>query len=86
MYIPNNDTQNYSLYWLQLVVQTFDAQLNEPPIKIQPKSQKLLSQRIRICYYKTLGTSVIKFPMSPPSLIDESIYFFICCLHVKAVL
>ena len=38
------------------------------PIKIQWKSLKLLSQRIRKRYYKTLGTSVTKSPMSPPSL------------------
>ena len=38
------------------------------PFKIQWKSPKLLSQRIRKRYYKTYGTSVINSPMSPPSL------------------
>ena len=34
-------------------------------IKIQQKSPKLLSQRIRKRHYKTLGTSVINVPLSP---------------------
>ncbi len=36
------------------------------PINIQ--SSKLLRQRIRKCYYRTLGTGVIKIPLSPNSL------------------
>ena len=60
--IPNYDTQNYSLCRLQLVV---DTQLNVPT---NQKSPKLLSQRIRKRYCKTLRTSVINSPMSPPSL------------------
>ena len=35
------------------------------PIKIQ--SLKLLSQRIRKHYYKTMGTIAMNIPMSPPS-------------------
>ena len=47
----------------------FDIQLNEPTqIKIQWKSPKLLSQQLRKRFCKTLGTSVINSPMSPPSL------------------
>ena len=42
-------------------------------IKCQKKFQKLLSQRIRESYYKTLGTSVINSPMSPSFLLLEII-------------
>ena len=34
------------------------------PIKFKFKSPKLLSQQIRKCYHKTLGTSVINNPLS----------------------
>ena len=50
------------------------------PIQIQWNWPKLLSQRIGICYYKTLGTSVIYSPVSPPFLcvcINRSIYAFL---------
>ena len=51
------------------------------PIKIQLKSQKLLSQQIGKRHYKTLGTSVINTPMSPPSLICIRItYTYINCI------
>ncbi len=53
MNIPNDDTQNYPYCRIQLV----DTQLDEPSKLIQRKSQKLLSQPMRKCYYKTLGTS-----------------------------
>ena len=33
----------------------------------------MLSQRIRKCYYKTLGTSVINSPLSPLTLIILSL-------------
>ena len=57
MYIPNDDTQNY-----KSVIETFaKTHLNEST------NQNLLSQQIRNCYYKTLGTSVINIQMSPPS-------------------
>ena len=51
---------DYNL-WLKRL----DTQLNEPTNQIP----KLLSQRIRKRYNKTLGTSVLNSPMSPPSLI-----------------
>ena len=35
---------------------------------MQLKSSELLNQQIIKHYYKTLGTSVINSPMSPPSL------------------
>ncbi len=60
--------QNYPFCRLQLAVETFGHsncyQLN----KIHQKSPKLLSQRIRKHYYKTLETSVINSPSSPLSL------------------
>ncbi len=63
MYIPNDDKQNYSFCRLQLLIETFGHS-----IKIQCKSLKLLSQKINKLYYKNLGTSVMKSPLSPPSL------------------
>ena len=45
------------------------TELNELTNKKFNKSKpKLLNQQIRKCYYKTLGTSVINSPMSPPFL------------------
>ena len=40
----------------------------------------MLSQRIRKCYYKTLGTSMIQSPMSPPSLgrLAQFLWFKLC--------
>ena len=36
MYIPNDDTQNYTLYRLQLVIlKRLDNQINEPTNQIQ---------------------------------------------------
>ena len=62
MYIPKEDTQNYPFCRLQLGVKTFEQN--------QYKFLKLLSQRIRKRYYKTLGTIVITIPMSPPCLAE----------------
>ena len=45
-----------------------DTLLNELTNQNSNKSPKLLSQRIRKRYNKTLRTSVINIPMSPPSL------------------
>ena len=47
-------------FWLKRL----DIQPNEPTIQ-NSKALKFLSQRIRKRYYKTLGTSVKKYPMSP---------------------
>ena len=30
MYIPNDDTENYFFFALQLIIKTFDTQTNEP--------------------------------------------------------
>ena len=65
MYIPNDDTQNYTFRRLNLLVETFKTQLNEPTNQSPLKSPKLLSQRIRKRYYKYLGTGVINSPISP---------------------
>ena len=35
----------------------------------EPINQKLISQRMKYRVYKTLGTSVVYSPMSPPSLL-----------------
>ena len=68
MFIPNDYTQNYPFCRLQLGVETFEIQLFEPINYNSLKSAKLLSQQIRR-YYKTLGTSVIKSPICPPSVL-----------------
>ena len=53
MYILNDDTKNYPYnYWLKRLDTQFNTSL----------------QRIRIRYYKTLGTSAIISPISPSSL------------------
>ena len=59
MCTSNDDTQNYPLCRLQLVVKTLDTQhmIINQQIKIQ--YLKLLSQQKRKCYSKTLGTNVI---------------------------
>ena len=55
IYIPDHYTQNYNFCGLKRL----DTQNSiEVP--------KMLNQRIRKRYYKTLGTSIIKSPMSPP--------------------
>ena len=65
-YILNDDTLNYPFSRLKLVVETFEysTQLYEPTIQNSLNSQKLLSQRIRKCYSKTLGTSVTNSSLS----------------------
>ena len=52
MYIPNDDTHNYTLSKFKLVLKT---QLNEPTNQNSLQSPKLLSQRIRqrFFFYKT---------------------------------
>ena len=50
MYIPNDDTQNYPICRLKLVVETLDTQLNEPtnqntikvPKVVKPTNKKTL--------------------------------------------
>ena len=55
--IPNDDTQNYPSCTLLLVVETFVHHSTSWPNKIQKLSPKLLSQRIRESYHKSLGTT-----------------------------
>ena len=73
MYIPSDDTQSYPFCRLQLAGENFNTQLMNQSINIQKKPPKLLGQRIRICYCKTLGTSGIKSRMS---LMDVVIHIF----------
>ncbi len=49
-----------------------NPQHNEP---INQSSPKLLNQRIRKCYYKTLGTSVINSPLFPISDFNNRLIF-----------
>ena len=68
MYIPNDDTQNYHICRLQLLVKMFGhSTFRTKQSKFNNKSPKLSSQLIRKSYYKTLGTKVINSPMSPHS-------------------
>ena len=64
IYNPNDDTQNYLFF--RFLVEMFGHATKWT--KNPQKSPKLLSKRIRKYYDKTLGTSVINSPMSPPSL------------------
>ena len=60
MYIPNDDTQNYPFCRLQLkLLKLLNTQLNEPTNQNSIKSSKLLHNRIRKRWFKTLGTSVL---------------------------
>ncbi len=55
MYNPNDYTQKYPFWRLQLLVETH---FNEPINQFQQKSPKLISSQIRKHFYKTSGTSV----------------------------
>ena len=64
MYIPDDDTQNYPFFRLQVMVEMFlhstlltnESKFNKSQQIVKPTRKK----------YKTLGTGVIKSPMSPP--------------------
>ena len=62
MYIPNDDTQNYPFFKLQLAIQTY--QLNKPANQNSIKVPKVVEPTNK----KTLGTREIHGPISPPSL------------------
>ena len=47
IYIPNDDTQNYSLCILQLVMKRLDTQFNESTNQNSLKVSKYLSERKR---------------------------------------
>ena len=64
MYILNDDTQNYPFCRLQIMLETLRPSTYYNTITVP----KILGQRIRNHYHKTLGTSVIYSTMSPPSL------------------
>ena len=65
IFIPNDDAQNFPLLYLDYN-QWLKYLKYYQPIKIQLKFPNLLSQRMRKHYNKTIGTSVINSPMSPP--------------------
>ena len=67
MYIPNEDTQNYPVCILQLVVETLGTQLNELINKNSIIVFKFIKATNKEILLKTLGTSVINSPMSFPS-------------------
>ena len=70
MYISDDETQNYPFCILKLVVESMNT--NKTNNQNSLKSPTLLSQRIRIRCFKTLGTSVINSPMSlPPWVINR---------------
>ena len=56
--IFNDDTENYNVYRLQFMVETFR---NSTQQTNQSKFNKSLQKR----YYKTLETSIINSPLSP---------------------
>ena len=57
IFIPNDDTLSVDYnQWLKRL----DTQLNKPTNQNSIKSPKLLNQRIKKRYDKTLGTSIIK--------------------------
>ena len=51
-------------WWLKRL----DTQINEPTNQNSIKVPKIVKPTNKKNYYKTLGTSVINDPMSPPSL------------------
>ena len=64
LYIHNYDTQNYPFCTLQLMVET----LGHSDLIKYKKVPKGFESTNKKMYLKTLGTSVINIPMSPPSL------------------
>ena len=53
MYIPNDETQIYPYFRLQLVIETFENSTYEPTNQNSIKKNKVVSQHIRKRYYKT---------------------------------
>ena len=64
MYSPNDEKQITIYLYYIFRLKRLDIYLNEPTNQNSPQ---LLSRLIRKRYYKTLGTSLINSPMSPPS-------------------
>ena len=61
MYITDDNTQNNPFSRLKLVVETCEHSTTKVLKVVKPR-------RVRKHYQKTLGTSVLNSPMSPPSL------------------
>ena len=68
MYISKDDAQNCPFCRLQLVVETFRHWTNGPSNQNSIKVPKVLATN-----KKTLGTNVIKSPISPTSLIQTKV-------------
>ena len=66
MYIPNDDIQIYPFVDYNLWLKRLDTQLNKPTNQNSTKVPKDVKPKNK--NNKTLGTSVIIIPMSPPSL------------------
>ena len=73
IFIPNDDTQNYSLCRLKLKIKTFQHST------LLTNQSKLLSQRIRKRYHEILETSLFNSPFSPLSMgnLDFFLYIFV---------
>ena len=69
MYIPSDDTQNYSVDY-NLWIKRLDTQLNEQTNQNSTKVHMIVKPTNKKSYCKTLGTSVINSPMSPPFLVS----------------
>ena len=65
VYILNYETQNCTYCRLQLVVEMFGSQLNKQINQNAMKVPKVVKPTNK----KPLGTRVIKSPLSPPSLV-----------------
>ena len=59
--------------------------LRNQSLKIRLKSPKLLSWKIRKSIFKTLGTSVINRPMSPPSWLLCSMVIKLSVLKIRQI-
>ena len=68
MYIPNDDKRNYLFCRLKLLIKSLDTASLKLVWNNAIKVPKVLSQRIILHHYKTLGTIVIFSPMYPSSL------------------
>ena len=70
MYIPSDDTQNYSVDY-NLWIKRLDTQLNEQTNQNSTKVHMIVKPTNKKSYFKTLGTSVINSPMSPTFLVKS---------------
>ena len=69
----DNDTYNYHISRLKLAVETLDTQINQPTNQNAIKVSKVVKPSNKKQYHKTLGTSVINSPISPPSQLQTTL-------------